>query len=59
MYQNHPVGTDFEGIMGSWRVALCEGREGHVEGAASISAEGPGLKGSCKNVEVWDHKENL
>ena len=29
------------------------------EGAASISINGPGLKGSCKGVEAWYHEESL
>jgi hypothetical protein len=29
------------------------------ESAASVAVEGPGLKGSCKEVEFWRHDESL
>jgi hypothetical protein len=29
------------------------------EGAASAVVDGPGLKGSCKGFEAWNHEESL
>jgi hypothetical protein len=29
------------------------------EGAALVTVEEPGLKGSCKEVEAWHHEESL
>ena len=29
------------------------------EGTASVAAEGPGLKGPCKEAEVWHQEESL
>jgi hypothetical protein len=29
------------------------------EGATSVAVDGPGLKGSCKEVEAWHHEESL
>jgi hypothetical protein len=29
------------------------------EGAASVAVEGPGLKGSCREVEAWHHEKSL
>jgi hypothetical protein len=28
------------------------------EDTASVEVDGPGLKGSCKEVEAWHHKES-
>ena len=55
MCTNHPGGTGFEGMKGSWRAAQvwpCE-RPGKAigEGIASVAVDGPGLKGSYKGVE--------
>ena len=56
MCKNHPDGTGFEGIKGSWRAAEawhCERPwEAIGEGAASVANEGPGLKGSCSVLEM-------
>ena len=30
-----------------------------LEGAASVSVDEPGLKGSCKGVEAWHREECL
>jgi hypothetical protein len=55
MYKSHSSGTGFEGMKGSWGAAEawhCERlRKAISEGAASVAADSPGLKGSCK--EVW------
>lgn len=29
------------------------------DSAASVAVDGPGLKGSCKGVEVWHHEEPM
>jgi hypothetical protein len=29
------------------------------KGAASVAVEGPGLKGSCREVEAWHHEKSL
>jgi hypothetical protein len=63
MCKSHPGGTAFEGMKRSCRAAEarhCE-RPWKVigEGAASGAIDGPGLKGSCKGVEVWHHEESL
>ena len=63
MCKDHPGGTGFEGMKGSRRAAEaqhCE-RPWKVigEGKASVAIDGPGLKGSCKFVEVWHHEESL
>ena len=29
------------------------------EGAASVTVEGPGLKGSCSEVKAWHHEKSL
>jgi hypothetical protein len=59
--KNHPGGTGFEG-MKAWTAAeawLCE-RPGKTIGeGASVAADGPGLKETCKEVEAWDHKGSL
>ena len=60
----HPSGTGFESLEGSWRTAaetwLCE-RPGEAtgEGAASVTVEEPGLKGSCSEVKAWHHEKSL
>jgi hypothetical protein len=63
MCKNHPGGTGFEGMKGSWRAAEawdCERpREATSESTASVAVDGPGLKGSCKEVEAWHHEESL
>jgi hypothetical protein len=63
MCKNHPDGTGFEGIKGSWRAAEawhCERPQRTIgEGAASITVDSPGLKGSCKEVEAWYQEESL
>ena len=60
MHKRYPGGTGFEGMKGvmesSWDVALWEAIG---EGEASVALEGPGLKGSCKEVEAWHHEESL
>ena len=52
MCKNHPGGTGFEGMKGSWTAAEawhCEGSWKAIgEGIASAVVDGPGLKGSCK-----------
>jgi hypothetical protein len=62
MYKSHPGGTGFEGTKGSWRAAEalhCERPWKAIgEGAASVAIDGPGLKGSCKEVEAWHHEES-
>ena len=63
MYKSRPGGTGFEGIKASWKTAdsrHCE-RPGKTigEGAASVVADGPGLKGSCKKIEAWHQEERL
>jgi hypothetical protein len=59
MFKNHPGGTGFEGMKGSWRTAeawQCERPWKAIgEGAASVTVDRPGLKGSCKEVEAWCH----
>jgi hypothetical protein len=61
--KNHPAGTGFEGMKRSWRAAEVwpYERPGKAigEGAASVVAEGLGLKESCKDVEAWHHEDNL
>ena len=51
-----PSSTCFDDMKGSWRTA--ENR-GIGEGAGSVAVEGPGLKGSCKEIEAWHHEESL
>jgi hypothetical protein len=62
MCKNHPGGSGFEGMKGSWRAAETWHHESPGkdigEGAASIAVDGPGLKGSCKEVEDWHHEES-
>ena len=63
MYKSHTGGIGFEGMKGSWKAAeasYCES-SGEVIGeeAVSVVVEGPGLEGSCKEVEAWHHEENL
>ena len=57
------LGTGLEGAQGSGRAAeawLWERPEEAIgEGAASVAVEGPGLKGSCGEVEPWHHEESL
>ena len=49
MYKNHPNGTGFEGMKGSWRAAEAWHYErlgkSIGEGTASVAVDGPGLKG--------------
>ena len=63
MCKSHPGSTGFEGRKGSWRAAEAWNydRPGKAigEGAASVAVDSPGLKGSCKGVEAWHHKESL
>jgi len=63
MCKSHPGGSGFEGMKASWRAA----EAGHCErpwkatgeGAASVTVDGPGLKGSCKGFESWHHEDSL
>lgn len=60
--KNHPGGTGFKGIKGSWRAAEawhCE-RPGKDtgEGSVSVAVGSSGLEWSCKEVEAW-HLERL
>ena len=59
MCKNHPGGAGFEGMKGSWRAAEtwhCERLEkAIVDGTVSVAVDGPGLKESCKEAEVWRH----
>ena len=54
MCERHLGGTGLKGMKVSWKAAevLHYARPGKTigEGAVSVSAEGPGLKGSCKEV---------
>ena len=54
MCEHHPGGTVLEGMKGSWKAAEVShyARPGKTtgEGAVSVAAEGPGLKGSCKEA---------
>ena len=63
MCKNHPGGTGFEGMKGSFLAAEAQHCErpwkAIGEGAASVAIDGPGLKGSCKGVEAWHHEESL
>jgi hypothetical protein len=60
MCKNHPGGTGFEGMKGSWE----EAEAGHCErpwkaigeGAASAAVDSPGLKGSCKKLRFGTMK---
>ena len=60
MRKNHPGGTGFEGMKGSWE----EAEAGHCErpwkaigeGAASAAVDSPGLKGSCKKLRFGTMK---
>ena len=56
MCKNHPGGTGFEGMKGSWRAAEawdCERPWKAIgEGAASVAIDGPGMKGSCSVLEM-------
>ena len=61
--KNCSGGTGFEGMKRPMRAAEtwnCEG-PGKVtgEGAASVAVNGPVLKGSCKEVEPWNHEGSL
>jgi hypothetical protein len=60
MYKNHPGGTSFEGLKGSWRTAKawhCERpRKAIGERAVSVVINGLGLKESCKELETWHHE---
>ena len=61
MCKNHPTGTDFEGMKGSWKAAEAwhYGRLGKAidEGAASVAVDSPRLKGPCREVRY--HKGSL
>jgi hypothetical protein len=63
MCKSHPGSTGFEGMKGSWRAAEAWHWErpwkAIGEDAASVAADGPGLKGTCKGVEAWCHEESL
>jgi hypothetical protein len=63
MCKSYPGGTGFKGMKGSHRTAESRHYErpwkAIGEGAASVAIDGPGLKGSCKGVEAWDHEESL
>jgi hypothetical protein len=63
MYRNHPSGTGFGGIKGSWRAAeawTCKRPAKAIgEGATSVAVDGPGQMGSCKEIGVLHHEENL
>ena len=58
--KSHPGGTGFEGMKGSWKAAEAQHCERlwkfTGESTASVSVDGPGLKGSCKEIEAW-HNE--
>ena len=61
--KNHPGGTYFEGMKGSWRMPEtqhCE-RPGKAigEGAASTDVDGCGQKESCKEVEAQHPEDRL
>ena len=63
MCKNHLGGTGFEGMKGSMKAAeawYCERPKKAIsESSASVAVDRPVLKGSCKNVEAWHHKERL
>lgn len=63
MSKNHPGDIGFQSTKESWRAAEawhCERPEKAIsEGTASVATDSPGLKGSCKEVEAWHHKESL
>ena len=56
MYKNHPGHTGFEDMKVSWRAAEvwhCERPEKAIaEVLASAAVNGPGLKGSCKELRL-------
>ena len=56
-------GTGFQGMKGSMRAAEAWNSEdlGRAtdKAVASATADGPGLKGPCKEVEAWYHDGNL
>ena len=58
-----PEGTGFADMKESRRAAEawhCESPgETTGEGAARVAIEGPGLNGSCREVEAWHHEESL
>jgi hypothetical protein len=60
--KSHPGGLVLKAITmkRSWRAVEawhCERPERTIgEGAISVAVEGPGLKGSCKEVEAWHHE---
>jgi hypothetical protein len=63
MYKSHQGGTGFKEMKTLWRTAEawhCE-RPGKAigEDAASVAADGPGLRRSRKEVEAWHHEESL
>jgi hypothetical protein len=63
MCKSHPGGTGFEDMQWSCRAAEAQHCErpwkAIGEGAASVTIDGPGLKGLCKGVEACHHKESL
>ena len=65
MCKNHPSGTGFKGKKGSWSVPKAQYYVrpwkiiGEDEDTASVSIHSLGLKGSCKDVEAWNHEESI
>jgi hypothetical protein len=64
MCKNYLSDTGFEGTKGLWWAAEAgtlrdQGMSLVKEGAALVADDGPGLKGSCKEVEAWCHEESL
>jgi hypothetical protein len=63
MCESHPSGTSFEGMKGSRTAAEAWQHErpekAISEGAASMTVEGPGVKGSYKEVEAWHPEGSL
>jgi hypothetical protein len=63
MCKCHPGGTGFEGMKGSCRAAEAQHCErpwkAISEGTTSVAIDGPGLKGSCKGIEICHHEGSL
>jgi hypothetical protein len=63
MCKNHLGGTGFEDMKGLQRATETwhSERLGKATGedAVSVAVDGPGQKGSCKEVEAWHHEESL
>jgi hypothetical protein len=61
MCKSHPGISVFEDMKASRRTAeawCCDRLWKNIcERKASISVDGPGLKGPCKEVEEWHHEE--